>query len=208
MKLRIWLDVLRWLGFALIVVFLVSVFTPFWNMAAEYLAMPEVIQKADAIVVLGAGILEDGTLGDESLRRMVHGIDLFNRGLAPVIIFLGPSNGASSSEAEVRRSFAIRVGVPPDRIIAISNVQNTREESEQVALTLSKSNSKSILLVTEALHIRRAMGLFDRAGVRSYPAPSENLHRILVTPRGRMRLMWRVLMQLGGIVYYQTVGYL
>src|SRR5262245_60149628 len=120
-RLHIWRTGIRWLGLGAILILLVSAYTPLWNDVADRLVVEPKLQPADAIVVLGAGVLSDGTLVNESLRRAVHGIELFKRGLAPTLVFCGPpwQLGGSPTEADARNSLAVRIGVPEDRILAV-----------------------------------------------------------------------------------------
>jgi uncharacterized SAM-binding protein YcdF (DUF218 family) len=206
--IRTWKAALRWLGIAASAALAITLFTPFWNSAGERLAVKPAVRPGDAIVVLGAGV-KGGALVDESLRRTLYGMELFKRGMAPIIVFSGPAEQEepSLSEAEVRQNLAEEMGIPHDRIITVSKVLTTREESQQVAAELEKLHATSVLLVTEALHMRRAMAVFEKAGLKTIPAPSDDLPRIAVSPSGRLKLMWRVLLQAGGLVYYRVAGY-
>jgi hypothetical protein len=75
------------------------------NMAGSVLAVIPAVEPAGAVVVLGAGILEDGELRPDSIQRTVHGIELYKRGLAPLIIFSGQARPGSQEPSEP--------GVPP-----------------------------------------------------------------------------------------------
>jgi hypothetical protein len=41
------------------------------------------LPRVDAIVVLGSGVMPEGELTDNSLRRTIYSIRLFRQGLAP-----------------------------------------------------------------------------------------------------------------------------
>src|SRR4051812_43569822 len=66
--------------------FAVIAYTPAMAHVAWSLSPVTSPAPADAIVVLGAGAAPDGTLSDQSLRRLVGGLVLFRRGLAPRVI--------------------------------------------------------------------------------------------------------------------------
>ena len=205
-----WLTGLRWMGGLAVLAFALSAFTPLWNVIGGYVAPRPDLRPADAIVVLGAGMLPDGSLGNESLRRTMHGLELYKRGLAPILVLSGPpyQRFSSPSEAEVRKQIAMRMEIPADRILVVSNVLTTRDESQEISAALGKLHAKTVLLVTEPLHMPRAVGLFQRAGLETFAAPSDNFPQIAVSPEARLLLMWRVLMQLGGMAYYRVVGYI
>lgn len=204
------LTILRWLGIFSVVAFSLSVFTPMWNVIGQKLAVAPDLQRADAVVVLGSAINADGTLNDESLRRTAHGMELYKGGLAPLLLVSGSTlpNGMGPSEAEVRRDLAVRMGIPDERIILFPNVLTTRDESRQVAAELERRHAGSILLVTESLHMRRAMRLFERVGLKVFPAPSDNQPQAASYPDDRLLLMRTILEQGGALVYYRIAGYI
>jgi len=200
---------LRWLGGAASAAFIVSAYTPVWNAAGERLAVAPVLRPAEAIVVLGGGVI-GRALVDESLRRTVYGIELYKRGMAPMIVFSGPPSPYAPrlAEAEIRKQMALRMGIPEDRIITVSRVLTTRDESQQIAAELANVHAATILLVTDALHMRRAMAVFERAGLKTLPAPSDDWPHVAVAPSQRLLLMWRILVQTGGLFYYRLAGYI
>jgi len=200
---------LRWLGIVATVLLLVSLYTPLWNVLGARLAVPPKIEKADAIVVLGAGLNADHSLDNESLRRAVRGMELFKQGLADVLIVSGPENRAlpGKSEAAVRRDLAVQLGMSPDRIRTIDRVNTTRDEARLVASFLGEHQVNRILLVTESMHMRRAAAVFERAGLTVLPAPSDNALEES-TPVGRLRLMTSVTEQGAAWLYYRIAGYI
>src|SRR5687768_6950612 len=101
--------ILRMVGICLMVFILVSTATPLWNLLGDSLSLEPQIAAADAIVVLGGGI--DGLMMSESsLRRFVYGMELYKRGLAPLLVLSGPADNDTPDrpEAEVRREIALR----------------------------------------------------------------------------------------------------
>src|SRR5207247_5870409 len=85
-------------------------------------------RPAAAIVVLGAGV-DEGVLTDLSLRRALDGVELFRRGLAPLLVMLGPGGGVEPSEARVRVRLAEDLGVPMTALLADPRGRTTREEA-------------------------------------------------------------------------------
>ena len=83
-------NIIRVLGIVTVVAFLLVSFTPLPNVLNRWAGVAARLQPAAAIVVLGAGMDGDGVLSTSSLRRAIHGIMLFQRGLAPLLAFSGP----------------------------------------------------------------------------------------------------------------------
>ena len=196
------------LGPAVLILFLVSAYTPVWNGIASALAEPAVIESADAIVVLSASLLGNKTLTAESLRRAFHGIGLYRRGLAPLIILSGRERVSPPTEAEIRARLARDMGIQADAILLEETANTTREESMRIGELLLSRNARRILLVTQSLHMRRAKLVFERAGFHVLPAPSDQYPKIASGPAGRFWLMFRVLQETVGLLYYRSAGYI
>ena len=165
--------------------------------------------KADAIVVLGAGLIHSGILKNESMRRVVRGVELYKENLAPLLIVLGAGlpDEPNPSEAEVRLRFASAMGVPRDAIITLETT-TTREESTRTASFLHPRNLHRIILVTESLHMRRAKLVFERAGFEVLPGVSANYPAALSLPADRLWLAMRVTQESAALLYYRLAGYI
>ena len=70
------------------------------------------IGNADAIVVLGASVLPDGTPSGILADRLDDGIALYFAGVAPKIIMSGDNGTASYNEVKAMKQYAIAQGVP------------------------------------------------------------------------------------------------
>jgi uncharacterized SAM-binding protein YcdF (DUF218 family) len=84
----------------------------------------------------------------------------------------------------------------------------TREESMEVARLLAQRSGTTVLLVTEALHMRRAMLAFTRAGLTVHPAPSDNFPLFAANTEDRLYVWRRLLQETTGLLYYRMAGYL
>lgn len=201
---RAWSTGCRILGLIALVLFVVAAFTPLSNDAARRLALPPDLGPADAIVVLGASANLDGTLNDVSLRRAIAGIALHRQGLAPRLVFLG-----MAGEAESRARLAVTLGVPREAIIVEGHEPTTRDEAHRVSVVLGQRlGLRRVLLVTDLLHMRRARGLFERAGLAVRPAPTDTAVVTAASPERRLTLTRQVAQELAALVYHKLFGYL
>jgi uncharacterized SAM-binding protein YcdF (DUF218 family) len=183
---------------------LVAAFTPAPNEAAWRLAPRADVGPADAIVVLGASAYADGTLSDASLRRAVAGIRFFHQGLAPRIVFLG-----LFVEADARARLAAELGVAPGAIVTERYQPTTRAEAARVAEVLDvRGHRRTVLLVTDALHMRRARLLFEHAGFSVRPAPTNAASIWATTPEARLGLTRVLAQELISLAYHRLFGYL
>src|SRR5215217_1759833 len=90
-------------------------------------------QPADAIVVLGAAQYV-GRPSPVLRARLDHAIDLWDRQLAPRIVFTGGrGQGDTTSEAAVSRRYALRHGIPDSAILVEDRGRTTSESMRAVA---------------------------------------------------------------------------
>ncbi len=131
----------------------------------------------DAIVVLGGGIRDRGSLrpsvelSDESSRRTLCGIELYRQRIAPKLVLAG---GGTRMSGDVplkvstgMQQLALTFGVPPDAILIEDQSRTTYENALGIKRVLGPS--ASMLLVTSAYHIPRALGLFRKQGLETVP---------------------------------------
>jgi uncharacterized SAM-binding protein YcdF (DUF218 family) len=197
----------RGLGLAGVILFFVSAFTPLPNVVGHRIASPPRLAPADAIVVLGASLQGD-MLGCTSLRETLHGIRLYRRGLAPLLVLSGSSQTEGPSEAEIRAELAREQGVRPEAILLVSDARTTREEAMRVQARIGASGARRILLVTDSQHMRRAQGVFERAGFDVLAAPVDDIPLDASGPEGRLLLTRWILEEWAARVYYRVAGYL
>jgi uncharacterized SAM-binding protein YcdF (DUF218 family) len=202
--------ILRGIGVCVSIGFLTAAVTPLCNYLASRVAPRPHIEASGAIVVLGARVMKGGMLDDESLRRTIRGIELYKMNLSPILLFSGSgeTDDPHMTEAEVRKQLALVMGVPPDAIIKDEQSNTTREESVDIARILRGRGVRRILLVTESVHLRRAMYLFERAGLEVSPAPSDDRALAATSPGDRLRLGIRIAEESAALVYYRLAGYI
>jgi len=126
---------------------------------------------ADAIVVFGAAEYV-GHPSPVYRARLDHAYDLFERGLAPVIITTGGAGGDPRySEGQVGRDYLETRGVPDVNLIAETQGDNTDESTQRVAVIMRTNGMHSALLVSDAYHLYRAKKMMAREGVQVYVSP-------------------------------------
>jgi uncharacterized SAM-binding protein YcdF (DUF218 family) len=110
---------------------------------------------ADAIVVLGGGKLPV-TDWSRTTTRAGRGLTLWRDGFAPV-------------------GFAL-AGVPGGDLRIESSSVNTHENARNSTVILKASGLSDILLVTSAIHMRRAAACFRHEGIAVTPVPADDGH--------------------------------
>lgn len=194
----------RLVGLVTVLGFVALAFTPLPNRLHPAFVDPPRVAPAQAIVVLGAGADLD-YLSERSLRRAVHGIRLYHRKLAPVIVLHGPWQGHSAPEAATRADLARELGVPSEAIVLAAG-RTTREEAEQSWKQLSPHGRTRILLVTGSHHMWRARAMFEREGFDVLPAPVDEAAPTSSRPEVRLGLARSLLQEGMARLVYRLAG--
>lgn len=130
-------------------------------------------RPAQAIVVLGAAQYA-GKPSPVLRARLDHGLDLWNRHLAPLLILTGGTGaGDTTSEAAVGRTYARKHGVPDTSIIEEDAGRTTSESMRAVAGMLEVRGLQSALLVSDPFHMLRLRILARRFGFTPYTSPTQ-----------------------------------
>jgi uncharacterized SAM-binding protein YcdF (DUF218 family) len=195
----------RGLGAIGVLLLLACAFTPLPERLARWTGTAPRLAPADAIVVLGAEALRDGSLSPISLRRTVHGIRLHRRGLAPLLVFSGPPpHDGRPGEPAVRAALARELGVAASAILT-ATAWTTAEEAEQARALLADRGVRRVLLVSESQHLARARRLFERAGFEVFPAPADGVPDA-DSPEARIDLIRGILKELAARLVYRVTG--
>lgn len=143
-------------------------------------AIAQSLPKADAIVVVGGTLSPPGaTGGDANLSsaadRLVYAARLYDLGKAPVILISGGLSHGDASNAESVHAGKLLSdwGIPASAILTETESTNTYENAVYSKLMLDQHGLKSILLVTSAMHMQRALATFKSAGIKATPAPTD-----------------------------------
>ncbi|WP_225765166.1 YdcF family protein [Stenotrophomonas sp. Marseille-Q4652] len=145
---------------------------------------------ADAIIVLGAAAY-DAKPSPVFEERIRHGLDLYRRGYAPVLIFTGGYGGAGArfAESQVARRYALRQQVPEEAILIETESRTTRQNLEQARALMRQHDLHRVIVVSDPLHMARALRLCSELGIDA---------RASSTPSTRFRSFqtrWRFLAQ-------------
>jgi uncharacterized SAM-binding protein YcdF (DUF218 family) len=143
-------------------------------------ASAETLPRADAIVVVGGTLSPPGaTGGDANLSsaadRLVYAARLYALGKAPVILISGGQRSGEASDAESVHAATLLAGwgIPASAILTETESINTYENAVYSKLMLDQHGLKSVLLVTSAMHMPRALATFKSAGIKATPAPTD-----------------------------------
>ncbi len=143
------------------------------------------LHSADAIVVFGAA--EYAGHPSPVLRaRLDHAFDLFQKGIAPVVITTGGAAADPSfSEGGVGRDYLIRRGIPERNLIAETQGSDTAQSAVRVAVIMRANGLHSCVAVSDAYHVFRIKRLLQHEGIGPvYLAPRLDSRPHSVMQRG------------------------
>lgn len=139
----------------------------------------EIPQRCDAIIVLGGGVLkgpEGYELRPHTFKRLIEGVELAKTYNAFLIVSGGTLPGSSQKpEAMIMAELAERFGIPKERILIDELSKNTYENAKNVSSIVRRLNLKDLVLVTSAVHMKRAKMSFEKFKVRVHPYPVDYL---------------------------------
>lgn len=160
----------------------------------------EEIHPADAIVVFGAAEYS-GHPSPVLRARLDHALDVFHRGVAPVVITTGGAAADPTfSEGGVGRDYLMRHGVPERSLIAETQGRDTSESAVRVAVIMRANGLHSCVAVSDAYHVFRIRKLLEYEGIGPVyvaPRPDSLPHSVwqravAVLREATSYLLWRV----------------
>ena len=151
------------------------------------------VQTADAIVVLGGNTANNRANWFEpydkntATARIDRAAELYHAGRAPLIVLSGGALEGNVSEAQGMAHSLRQMGVPESALVLENASRNTYENAALTQDTLAERHIGTVLLVTSALHMPRAMAAFDKQGVPAIAAPGKPQ---IFPPRDRPLHIW------------------
>jgi uncharacterized SAM-binding protein YcdF (DUF218 family) len=132
--------------------------------------VPPVLPQADAVLVLGGGVLAPlpprrGVEMSDAGDRLLTGVQLRREGKAPGLLVSGGvvslrGQDPAPPEAQSAATLARWMGVEPNRILMSDQARNTAEEARALQAIATARHWHSVLLVTSARHLPRSVATF------------------------------------------------
>jgi uncharacterized SAM-binding protein YcdF (DUF218 family) len=189
-----------WARLLIIVVGILVLFLVGTSVEVIETASRQEVHPADAIVVFGAAEYS-GRPSPVLRARLDHALELFQQGVAPVVITTGgAAEDPHYSEGGVGRDYLMRRGIPERSLIAETQGRDTSESAERVAVIMRANNLHSCVAVSDAYHVFRIRKLLEHEGIGPvYTAPRLDTrpHSILQRAGSALRestsyLLWRI----------------
>lgn len=129
-------------------------------------------READAVLVLGR-VLRGDRPTSVFAARLDHGRDLHLAGWAPRIVIAGGLTGDSRrSEAEAGEEYLVGRGLSRQLILREDRSRHTLENLFNVRESWREHGWRSVLLVSDPLHLARAVAYARGLGLEVVPSPA------------------------------------
>ena len=134
----------------------------------------------DVIVVLGAAVWPGGQPSPALQRRILHAVDLLQRGYAAALLVTGGVGKYPPAEAAVMQHLAMAHGVLPQHILCEDQATSTFESAVLCCSILQQRGWSHALVVTDRYHLPRALLAFWSCGLRAVgsAAPGKPARRL------------------------------
>lgn len=136
----------------------------------ERYASQDLAARADAICVFGAAEY-DGRPSPVFRARLDHALELYRRGLAPLIITLGGPGGDQYTEGLVGASYLVSKGVSEQNIIAETQSTDTEESARRVAVIARANGLRRLIIVSDSTHLFRIHAFCTAEGLDALTSP-------------------------------------
>ena len=158
-------------------------------------------ESAEAIVVLGAAQY-DGRPSPQLAARLDHGLELWQEGVAPMIMVTGGKRpGDRFTEAQAGFDYLVERGVPESAILREDQGSTTYESLDAAAAILAAAGSDEVVIVTDPYHSLRSRLIAEEVGLDASLSPTPTS---VVTGWASFE---RELAEAGGVAVGRVIGF-
>ena len=106
-------------------------------------------------------------------ERVNHAVVLYREKRVRKIIFTGgQGNADEETEAETAGKYAVENGVAPENILLENKSSSTYENLHFAKPIADENNIKTVLLVSDPLHLKRSIEIAYSLNYEAYPSPT------------------------------------
>jgi uncharacterized SAM-binding protein YcdF (DUF218 family) len=144
---------------------------------------------SDVAIVLGAATT-NGEVSPVYRERINHAIWLYENGYVDYLILTGGfGDGNSVSDSEAAKRYAISRGIVDNVIFIEESSTITEENLEQAKIIMDNNSLNTAILVSDPLHMKRAMRMAGDYGIDALTSPTPtSMYR---TPKTKLPFLLR-----------------
>lgn len=186
-------DILRFCFYGLCAVFLFPLAQMFCFGYTDYR------RPADAAVAFGARVYADGRLSTAVYDRTRTAVELYRAGFVRYLIFSGGPGDGGIHETAAMRDYALRHGVPADRILLDPAGLDTESTVRNSCALLRSRGADSMLAVSTFYHLPRIKLTIQRSACVGYTVPARESRILRLLP-------WYLFREVPAFWYYYSVA--
>ena len=134
--------------------------------------------RADVAVILGAAAY-NGEVSPVYRERINHGITLYEEGYVDrLIVTGGTADQGEESDASAAKKYLLSRGIPEEAVLMEDQSSITQENLENSKAIMEENGYETALIVSDPLHMKRAMLLAEDAGITAYSSPTPSTRYI------------------------------
>lgn len=177
---KIWYGRFKWLKRVIVICFMTGILGILLvlgiNQYIKHTAeerIQEEVPEVDCILVLGAGLTEEGTPSLVLRDRLDKAIALYQQGISDRLLMSGDHGSESYDEVNAMKQYAVNAGIPADNIFMDHAGFSTYES---IYRARDVFQVKSLAVVTQPYHEYRAVYIAMKLGLDVYGTPSKATH--------------------------------
>ena len=134
--------------------------------------------RADVAVILGAAAY-NGEVSPVYRERINHGITLYEEGYVDrLIVTGGTADQGEESDASAAKKYLLSRGIPEEAVLIEDQSSITQENLENSKAIMEENGYETAIIVSDPLHMKRAMLLAEDAGITAYSSPTPSTRYI------------------------------
>lgn len=158
-------------------------------------------RPVDAIIVMGAAQY-DGRPSPQLQARLDHVVELWNEGLAPIVVVTGGNQpGDRFTEAGASAAYLTEHGVDPDAILQENKGRSSWESLSGAAIILRAHGAHRVLLVSDPYHSLRIRLMAEDLGFVAYVSPTRT------SPVQGAAAFGKEIKEAGGVAVGRIIGF-
>ena len=127
----------------------------------------------DVAIVLGAAASDSG-VSEVYKQRLNQARELYEKNyVAAIIVTGGLGEGNHFTDSYLAKTYLESVGVPGEAIIEENKSTITQENLENAKAIMDEKGYKTAAIVSDPLHMKRAMLLTKDAGIKAFSSPTK-----------------------------------
>lgn len=180
------------LSFVIVLLFTVYNCVRIYNYSFQYSE-----ESSDVAIVLGAGT-EDGVVSPVFRERINHSVYLYEHNYVSKIILTGGyGKNQKISDSRAAKKYAISKGVADDDVLIEEYSHYTYQNLKAAKHIMDSLDFSSALVVSDPLHMKRAMDQAIRINLNCKPSP---------TKTSMYKSIWPKIKSLGYETFFYTAG--